>query len=291
MITAVAPAKINLAFFAGPVRPDGYHDVVSVYQALELLEKVSVEPSADWVVEITGAKLPEASRIPNDKANLVVKAGLALAAHVGLAKTQPMRFVIEKQVPPAAGVAGGSADAAASLIALNTAWGLGLSSVELSKVAAKVGADVPFALLGGTALGVGTGVELTSLEPFGQQHVLLVLSTPGLATADVFREFDSLKPAGDFAESSYVRHQYLTDPAQIIGYNSLQAAAFSLRKDLPGIAETIPGQKAFVSGSGPTLYLLSKDQDQIITWAAKFEALGLKTLLTRTSRSGSGLES
>jgi len=290
MISAIAPAKINLAFFAGPKRPDGYHDVVSVYQALDLFEKVSVEPASEWVVEVVGARLKESARIPSDKTNLVVKAALALASHAGISKPQAMRFVIEKQVPPAAGVAGGSADAAASLIALNKAWTLDLSREELAVVGSKVGADVPFALLGGTALGVGTGAELSVLPAFPESHVLLVFSTPGLATADVFGEFDRLQPLGDLVDAATVRERYLSDPAVIIGSNSLDSAAFSLRGDLPGIAETIPDYRAHLSGSGPTLYLLSDSRSQVENWARSFSELGLETLITKTSPAGAELE-
>ena len=201
MISAVAPAKINLAFLSGPARPDGYHSVISIYQALDLFEKVSVESADDWEVELIGAELAEAERVPIDSSNLVIRAALELAKHVGIEKHQPMRFVIEKHVPPAAGMAGGSADAAASLVALNRAWGLDLSSAELTKVAAKIGADVPFALLGGTALGLDTGIELRPLPPLGLQFALLIFSTPGLSTADVFKEFDRLCPDGDLTKT------------------------------------------------------------------------------------------
>ncbi len=290
MISAIAPAKINLAFFAGPRRPDGYHDVVSVYQALDLYEKVSVEPAPDWLVEVTGARLAEAARIPNDRTNLVVKAALALAEHAGISEPQTMRFVIEKQVPPAAGIAGGSADAAASLLALNSAWGLDLSREELSIVASKVGADVPFALLGGTALGVGTGAELSVLQAFAESFVLLVFSTPGLSTAEVFGEFDRLQPLGDPVDAETLRERYLRDPAAIIGSNSLERAAFSLRGDLPGIAGAISGHRAHLSGSGPTLYLLNESRSQVENWARSFAELGLETLITETTSAGAELQ-
>ncbi|MDG2497734.1 MAG: 4-(cytidine 5'-diphospho)-2-C-methyl-D-erythritol kinase [Aquiluna sp.] len=290
MISAIAPAKINLAFYSGPRRPDGYHEVVSVYQALDLFEKVSVETALEWIVEVTGATLAESARIPTDKTNLVVKAALALAEHAGILNPQPMRLVIEKRVPAAAGVAGGSADAAASLLALNRAWGLDLSRDELSVIASKVGADVPFSLLGGTALGVGIGTELFPLAPFPESYVLLIFSTPGLATADVFSEFDRLLPHGDMKDASQVTQQYETAPASIVGINSLERAAFSLRADLAGIASRVPGQRAYLSGSGPTLYLLSQDRLEIETWAREFSSLGQETLITKTSLAGAELK-
>lgn len=290
MISAIAPAKINLAFLAGPLRPDGYHSVISIYQALDVFEKVSVESSHDWSVELVGVNLAEADRIPVDGSNLVIKAALELAKHVGIEKPQPMRFVIEKRVPPAAGMAGGSADAAASLVALNRAWGLDLNSIELSKVAGKIGSDVPFALLGGTALGLDTGIELTPLPPLGVHFALLVFSTPGLLTADVFLEFDRLFPAGNLTKTpDQVRNEYESGIGKILGDNSLEVAAYSLRPDLFGMAQLIPGKKAFVSGSGPTLFMLSKDSKEVDSWNQAFIASGFSALVCKTSNGSAEL--
>ena len=290
MISAIAPAKINLAFLAGPLRPDGYHSVISIYQALDVFEKVSVESSHDWSVELVGVNLAEADRIPVDGSNLVIKAALELAKHVGIEKPQPMRFVIEKRVPPAAGMAGGSADAAASLVALNRAWGLDLSSIELSKVAGKIGSDVPFALLGGTALGLDTGIELTPLPPLGVHFALLVFSTPGLLTADVFLEFDRLFPAGNLTKTpDQVRNEYESGIGKILGDNSLEVAAYSLRPDLFGMAQLIPGKKAFVSGSGPTLFMLSKDSKEVDSWNQAFIASGFSAIVCKTSNGSAEL--
>jgi 4-diphosphocytidyl-2C-methyl-D-erythritol kinase len=290
VISAIAPAKINLAFLAGPLRPDGYHSVISIYQALDIFEKVSVESFHDWSVELVGVNLAEADRIPVDGSNLVIKAALELARHVGIEKPQPMRFVIEKRVPPAAGMAGGSADAAASLVALNRAWGLDLSSIELSKVAGKIGSDVPFALLGGTALGLDTGIELTPLPPLGVHFALLVFSTPGLLTADVFLEFDRLFPAGNLTKTpDQVRNEYESGIGKILGDNSLEVAAYSLRPDLFGMAQLIPGKKAFVSGSGPTLFMLSKDSKEVDSWNQAFIASGFSAIVCKTSNGSAEL--
>jgi len=272
------------------LRPDGYHSVISIYQALDIFEKISVESSNDWSVELVGVNLAEADRIPVDGSNLVIKAALELARHVGIEKPQPMRFVIEKRVPPAAGMAGGSADAAASLVALNRAWGLDLSSIELSKVAGKIGSDVPFALLGGTALGLDTGIELTPLPPLGVHFALLVFSTPGLLTADVFLEFDRLFPAGNLTKTpDQVRNEYESGIGKILGDNSLEVAAYSLRPDLFGMAQLIPGKKAFVSGSGPTLFMLSKDSKEIDSWNQAFIASGFSAIVCKTSNGSAEL--
>jgi 4-diphosphocytidyl-2C-methyl-D-erythritol 2-phosphate synthase len=180
MIGAKAPAKINLFFEVGPKREDGYHSVVSVYQSLNLFEEVYVEQAETWSISVSGnISRAQLDLVPLDNTNLVVRAAHALAAAAGITDVQPMRFEIVKRVPSAGGVAGGSADAAAALVALNQAWSLGFDLGQLMEVAAGLGADVPFALLGGTALGVDSGVELRQLPALKPQFVLLVFLTPG----------------------------------------------------------------------------------------------------------------
>ena len=181
MIWASAQGKVNLYFQVGDLQPDGYHPVVSLYQALDLQERVGVEPSGAWEVRVV-SDLPNLGEIPLDESNLVVKAAKTLAKFAGIENPQPMQFEIQKQVPVAGGMAGGSADAAAALVALNEAWGLGLDQAELMKVGGGIGADVPFAILGGTALGSDTGIELAelALKDFGCGPGLLSGSGPTL---------------------------------------------------------------------------------------------------------------
>ena len=287
MIGAKAPAKINLFFEVGPKRQDGYHDVVSVYQSLDLFEEVYVEPASDWKITVQG-EISEEQRllVPLDETNLVIKAARALASFVSIENPQPMHFTIVKRVPSAGGVAGGSADAAASLVALNEAWCLGLSSQELATVAAGLGADVPFALLGGTALGVDSGVALTQLPATEDSFVLLVFSYPGLSTGRVFEIFDRLFPSGDLrvTPESFVNGFEISKA----GRNSLLAPALQLRPDLAELMATAP-EGAKLSGSGPTLYLLHSSRDVILEWQERYKAKGLETLVTRFGRQGAGL--
>jgi 4-diphosphocytidyl-2-C-methyl-D-erythritol kinase len=287
VIGAKAPAKINLFFEVGPSRANGYHDVVSVYQSLDLFEEVYVEPAAAWTVTVTGAVGAEAlAAVPTDESNLVVKAAKALAAKAGIDNPQPMHFKIVKRVPAAGGVAGGSADAAAALVALNEAWCLGLEQAALMEVAAELGADVPFALLGGTALGLGSGIELTELAPVDSRFVLLVFSTPGISTAESFKVFDEMSPEGDITIDPK-KFQSAFDLA-LVGRNSLLEPALKRRPDLKELMDLVPG-KVHLSGSGPTLYLLSESEAEVSLWQQKYQELGFETLVTRFGFEGAGL--
>lgn len=284
MITAKAQGKINLVFQVGPLRPDGYHEVASIYQALMLEESVSVEPSDSWLVEASG-RVPGIELVPTGEDNLVVIAAKALAEHVGIANPQPMKFTILKQIPVAGGMAGGSADAAAALVALNQAWELGLTAEELAVVGAKVGADVPFALLGGTAFGRGTGTELTKLENQKELHVILIFSNEGLSTKTVFDAFDQVMPDGDSVDSELANNYQ-----DLIGHNSLLPAALALRPQLAQLLELNFGLNGgYLSGSGPTVWYYSESYPKALAAFEMVKAFGYKAILTRTSPLGARL--
>ncbi len=284
MISAVAQGKINLVFQVGPLRPDGYHDVASIYQALALQEKVSVEPNNSWSIEVTGS-VPGIELVPTGSDNIVIAAAHALASHAGISEVQPMRFVIEKQVPDAGGMAGGSADAAAALVALNRAWGLGLELHDLIEVGAQIGSDVPFALIGGTAFGRGTGTELTALPPQPELFVVLVFSEFGLSTKSVFEAFDQNVPEGDRVDENLA--EYYQD---LIGTNSLLPAALSLRPELAQIMELNLGLSGgYLSGSGPTIWFYSSSYAKALAGCELAKALGRRAIVTRTSNLGARL--
>jgi 4-diphosphocytidyl-2C-methyl-D-erythritol kinase len=284
VITAKAQGKINLVFQVGPLRSDGYHDVASIYQALDLEETVSVEPSEFWLVEASG-RVPGIESVPTGEENLVVIAAKALAAQAGISNPQPMKFTIQKQIPVAGGMAGGSADAAAALVALNQAWDLGLSGEELALVGAKVGADVPFALMGGTAFGQGTGTELTAISGQAQLYVLLVFSDFGLSTKTVFEAFDKVNPGGDFVNPD-LAERYVDQ----IGSNSLLPAALSIRPELAHLMELNLGiQGGYLSGSGPTVWFYSESYAKALAASELAKAFGYSVLLTKTSQLGARL--
>ena len=283
MIWASAQGKVNLYFQVGDLQPDGYHPVVSLYQALDLQERVGVEPSDTWEVRVV-SDLPNLGEIPLDESNLVVKAAKALATFAGIGDPQPMRFEIQKQVPVAGGMAGGSADAAAALVALNQAWGLGLDQAELMKVGGTIGADVPFAILGGTALGSDTGIELAAHPAVVSQPIVLLLNDKPLSTKSVFQEFDRL-------ELGEVLHipSFETETAWL-GKNSLTEAAFSLLPELADLALKDFGcGPGMLSGSGPTLWYLAADDKAAEVCAENIRAAGFQAVIAHPSRAGSRL--
>lgn len=283
---AKAPAKLNLFFEVGARRPDGYHEVLSLYQSLDLYEQVLVEPAPSWSITVSGS-LPqnELDLVPTDESNLVVKAAWLLASKAGISNPQPMHFEIVKSVPVAGGVAGGSADAAAALVALNEAWCLGFEMAELIAFGAELGADVPFALLGKTAIGEDSGVVLTSIPSLPRMHVLLVFSQPGISTRDSFAIFDRLYPDGDL---KHAKSELIDFDFSKAGTNSLLEPALELRPDLAQMMQLVPGQTN-LSGSGPTLYCLSEDKSEIQSWQQVFHQAGYRTLVSSFGDSGAGL--
>lgn len=290
MIYASAPGKLNLFFEVGPLRSDGYHSVISIYQALAIRQRVGVEPHSTWEV-ITEGDLPQQQLdlVPKDEKNLCVIAAKALAEYAGIKNPQPMRFLTHKQVPVAAGLAGGSADAAASLIALNKAWELELTSRQLQQVASKVGSDVPFSLLGGTALGLDTGIELETLEDLPTLQVVLLISAVGLSTKQVFARFDQMFPEGDITVDPKGAIEAISAGSHL-GKNSLLAPALALRPELAEYQSLISETSGHLSGSGPTIYFVTKDALQASDWASRLRGLGHLVIQTTTSNLGANLE-
>ena len=290
MIYASAPGKINLFFEVGPLRPDGFHSVTSIYQSLAIRQRVGVTPAETWQVTTTG-DLPteQLNLVPKGEENLVVIAAKKLAEYAGI-EAQPMRFETIKQVPVAAGLAGGSADAAAALLALNEQWSLSLAMAELSEVAAKVGSDVPFSLLGGTALGMDTGIELERLSDMPTKHIVLLVSPHGLGTKEVFGAFDRLSPNGEMSLSPSEAKAALSNGTLPIGKNALWGPAVDLRPELAEYAGLVSGQQGFLTGSGPTLYFLTDTKEQADEVAAKLSDLGHFTISTQTDQVGARLD-
>lgn len=272
-VTVRVPAKVNLQLAVGPVRPDGYHGVVTVYQAISLFDEVTVRTAEQNKIVVTGE---DASLVPTGPTNLASKAVTALARAIGRPGRgrNAVHIEIRKRIPMAAGLAGGSADAAATLVACNELWRAGLSQKELSEVGAGLGSDVPFALIGGTAVGRGRGEQLTAALVAGTYHWALAFATGGLSTPEVYATCDRLRAArsdggGGGAWEPELSGPLMTalrsgDPAavgpQLV--NDLQAAAITLRPELrraltAGRENGALG--AIVSGSGPTCAFLTQD--------------------------------
>jgi 4-diphosphocytidyl-2-C-methyl-D-erythritol kinase len=198
-VTARAPAKVNLQLSVGALRDDGFHSVVSVFHAVGLYDEVTVEQAGQTSVLVTGEG---SASVPTGPGNLAVRAAAALSRAAGLSRgggrgpgSGGVRIQIRKRIPVAAGLAGGSADAAAALVACNELWQAGATPQELSKIGASLGSDVPFALAGGTAVGQGRGELLTSVLAAGSYHWVLAFAAAGLAAADVYAACDRLRSA------------------------------------------------------------------------------------------------
>jgi 4-diphosphocytidyl-2-C-methyl-D-erythritol kinase len=279
-VTVRVPAKVNLQLAVGPVRADGYHDVATVYHAVSLFDEVTVTPAELDSVGISGEG---ADSVPTDGGNLAARAARALARAVGHGSRDAPGLAIQitKRIPVAAGLAGGSADAAATLVACNELWGTGLSQKELCELASGIGSDVAFGLLGGTAIGIGRGEQVTPVLTSGTFHWVLAFANGGLSTAEVYAKCDRMRasqesrkakerkvgtasvpdPALDNALIAALRSG---DPAKLgpLLSNDLESAAISLR---PGLRRALAaGQElsalgAMVSGSGPTCAFLAKN--------------------------------
>jgi 4-diphosphocytidyl-2-C-methyl-D-erythritol kinase len=191
-VTVRVPAKVNLQLSVGPPRGDGYHDLVTVFHAVSLFDEVTVRPADRTSVVVTGE---DAASVPAGRANLAARAARALSASMPRGGASAVRIEIRKRIPVSAGLAGGSADAAATLVACNELWGAGLTQPELREVAASVGSDVPFALLGGTAIGQGRGEQLTAALAAGTYHWVLAFAKGGLSTPEVYAACDRLRAA------------------------------------------------------------------------------------------------
>lgn len=270
------PAKVNLALRVGETDEQGYHRLGTVFQAVSLGDEVIADeaPPGEFRLAFQGEG---AGFLPVDDTNLAIKAAKALAVHVGRADLG-VNLMIRKRIPVAGGMAGGSADAAAVLVACNALWGLGASHDELHGLAARLGADVPFLLLGGTAIGTGRGETLTPVMSSGTFHWTLALAHTGLSTPAVFKEFDRVSPPQDTEIPVGLLEALRNGDAAGVGaslINDLEAPAIRL---LPTLARTLEigleagALGAIVSGSGPTCAFLAGSDAHSVELA---EALGV----------------
>ncbi len=284
-----APGKINVFLEVGDVQDDGYHEVATAYQAVSLYEDLWAAPADEISLSIEG-DVP-VDGVPVDDRNLAVRAARLLQGATGV--REGVRLTIRKTVPVAGGMGGGSADAAAALVACDALWGTGLSTTELLRLAARLGADVPFAVQGGTAVGTGRGDELSPALARGRFDWVLVPHTEGMSTPVVYRALDEhrLRHAVDIAPRSRrpavdtdVLHALRQGDARMLAAslrNDLQAAALHLRPDLAEVLEI--GEQAgalagIVSGSGPTLAFLAADEASAIDVQVGLSASGLRAL-------------
>jgi 4-diphosphocytidyl-2-C-methyl-D-erythritol kinase len=280
-VTVRAPAKINLGLSVGGPRADGFHDVATAYHAISLQDELVAAAAEELSVAVTTADGIPLDDVPQDRSNLAVAAALALAERAGVAPL--VRLHVTKSSPVAGGWAGGSADAAAALVACDALWQTGLSRSELAELAAALGSDVPFSLVGGTALGTGRGEVLTPVLARGRFHWVVAIADGGLSTPDVYGECDRLRggtPVPEPRVADALMAALRTGDADALGaalHNDLQEAACSLRPPLLETLET--GVQAgalgsLVSGSGPSVVFLARSPEHAIDIAVALSATG-----------------
>jgi 4-diphosphocytidyl-2-C-methyl-D-erythritol kinase len=294
-VTVRVPGKVNLYLSVGDLRDDGYHELTTVFHAVSLFDEITVRNADLLSLAISGEGVDEdGTSLPLDHRNLAWRAAELMADHVG--RAPDVSISMEKSIPVAGGMAGGSADAAAVLVAMNALWELGVPRRDLHALAAELGSDVPFALHGGTALGTGRGEQLATVLARNTFHWVLAFAEGGLSTPAVFAEIDRLR-----LDTNREQPPRLQDPepllaalasgdphelAPLLG-NDLQPAAFSLD---PGLRRTIrAGVEAgalagIVSGSGPTCAFLCASASSAIEVGAQLAGAGV----CRTVRAASG---
>jgi 4-diphosphocytidyl-2-C-methyl-D-erythritol kinase len=264
--TVRVPAKVNLELSVGPVRDDGYHDLVNVFHAVSLFDEVTATPAESLSVSVDGP-----ATVPTGLDNLAARAATLLAAHVGVEPRVALH--IRKDIPVAGGMAGGSADAAAALVACDLLWDTRLDRETMLELAARLGSDVPFALLGGTAVGLGRGERLTTIDVAGEYHWVFGFADGGLSTPAVYAECDRLRAASGGPlpwprVSDELMAALKTGDAVGLGRaldNDLQPAALSLRPSLSAAlaaGEELGALGALVSGSGPTCAFLASSSSE-----------------------------
>lgn len=283
--TVRAPAKINLHLGVGAPREDGFHPLLTVYQAVGICDDLTVSRSAGWSLRVDVPDWIDSETIPLGRDNIVHRAAELLATHHGI---DPLAEVsVAKSIPVAGGMAGGSADAAAALVALDRLWGVDTTDDDLLRIAAALGSDVPFALIGGTALGTGRGELVEPVADDATWWWVAVCSAEGMSTPAVYRHFDELNP--DASPEPPAADDLLaainSGDAHALGatlHNDLQQAAFDLR---PGLADVIAfgesegALRGIVSGSGPTCVFLNETADEARAVASAFTERGHEVVL------------
>lgn len=287
-VTVRVPAKINLCLRVGPVRPDGFHGLATVYQAIGLYDEVKARPASDGAVtvRVTGEGH---ETVPVDSTNLAVQAALLLAKRYEV--SDGVALSIHKTIAVAGGLGGGSADAAGALLACDALWGLHASRESLISIAAELGSDVPFPLVGGTAVGTGRGEAVSRVLARGGYEWILAYADGGLSTPRVFAEFDKIN--GSSVPSPEVPERLMaalrSGDAYALGSaleNDLQAAAMRLRPSLRqtiAIGEESGALGAIVSGSGPTCAFLAADADHAIDLAVALSGSGTCRVVQRAT--------
>ncbi|MET8207075.1 4-(cytidine 5'-diphospho)-2-C-methyl-D-erythritol kinase [Streptomyces sp. NPDC005373] len=277
-VTVRVPAKVNVQLAVGAARPDGFHDLANVFLAVGLHDEVTATAADELTLTCEG---PGADQVPLDRTNLAARAAIALGERYGIEPR--VHLHIDKDIPVAGGMAGGSADAAGALVACDALWGTGAARDELLDICAELGSDVPFSLVGGAALGTGRGEKLQLLPVGGEFRWVFAAADGGLSTPAVYGEFDRLaqgraipEPEASPALLDALRSGDASALAATLT-NDLQPAALSL---FPALKDTLDAGAAagalagLVSGSGPTTAFLCGDEESARAVAAALTASG-----------------
>lgn len=268
-VTVRVPAKINLQLAVGPREADGFHNLVTVFQAISIYDDVTITKSAPGNAISISIIGDHTHGVPADASNLAVKAAQLIADEYDFAIDAHIE--INKSIPVAGGMAGGSADAAAVIVGLNELYELDMSRDDMHEFGSRLGSDVPFMISGGTAIGQGRGDQLTAALSRGTYHWVLALSTVGLSTPAVYQECDRLRSGLDISApntSDALMQSLLAADPKAVGqalHNDLQSAACSLRPALTlvlDVGEEYGSLGSIVSGSGPTVAFLVGDEEQ-----------------------------
>ncbi|MEI8231755.1 MAG: 4-(cytidine 5'-diphospho)-2-C-methyl-D-erythritol kinase [Actinomycetes bacterium] len=303
-ITASAPAKVNLIFEVGKLESTGFHNVNSLFLGLDLREEVQISvgaPGTGVTIFVSGENLPirHISAVPTDGSNLVAKVAKLLSQKLGIS-IPDIQIDILKRIPVAGGMAGGSADAAAMLVAFNeyAHQNLGtrnLGKVELLEIASELGSDISFSLMGELAIGTGKGDQLQALPalPFST-HWVIAISQEGLSTPSVYVKFDELGTASTFSDLVSVS-EGIANSAELAGllHNDLELAAIALvpqLENLKAVIEELGALRALVSGSGPTIAALCSSKEQAESIAKTLTAQGIFAVTARSPAHGANLD-
>lgn len=289
-VTVKVPAKVNLQLSVGPRESDGYHNLVTVFQAVSIFDEITLTKSHEGsgvTIAVTG---DQTHGVPEDGSNLAFKAAELIANKFDF--TADVHIEVRKSIPVAGGMAGGSADAAATLVGMDALFKLEASREELLALGAELGSDVPFMISGGTAIGTGRGDQLTAALSRGTYHWVFALSSVGLSTPAVYSECDRMRAEREIAEpkvSDALMQALLTADPIVVGQslvNDLQSAACSLRPALSLILEVgrdYGALGAIVSGSGPTVAFLVADEEAGLDLAVALTASGVVGSVARAT--------
>ena len=294
-VIARVPAKVNLQLAVGPLGADGFHEVTTVFQAISLFDDVTVAtaPENNGIsIQITGQT---STGVPSDNSNLAVKAATLMIKKYDL--PNDLSIKLKKEIPVAGGMAGGSADAAGVIVGLDSLFELGLSRDEMEMVGSKIGADVPFSICGGVAIGTGRGDQITPALFKGSYNWVLALSGQGLATPSVYAECDRLREGLSISTpvvSEQLMQALRAGDAKALGKslsNDLQPAACSLRPALRLVLDVGLDYGALggiVSGSGPTVAFLVKDDEHAMDLTVALSSSGVISSVVRATGAVAG---